>query len=157
MACIVCLATVAAIAFGVGVSVDEWLDKKLARLAEAGSVIHDTESVATWQGEFKVCLDDGTEKIVPVTIRLFKDVGRVRVQIDDHSLTEEEAARLEDEILEALDADLVERRYPSDGAQGEKVEPHDHAHDEDVEQEEAPAEELEVPEPPAPNPRPRRG
>lgn len=126
MVCIVCLAVLAAVGFSVGVELDEWLDKKLGRLAESGSLVHESETVGTWRGELRAILDDGTEKSVPVTIRVYKDTGRVMVQIDDHSLTQAEAERLEDSVTEAMDATVVERRYPPTGPDGLPIADHDH-------------------------------
>jgi len=137
--CIVCLAVLAAIGFSVGVELDEWLAMKLDRVAESGSLVHESESVGTWKGEVRAVLDDGTEKTVRVTIRIYKDTGRVMVQIDDHSLTQQEAERLEDTITEALDADIVERRYPPTGPDGLPIADHDHESEdaEDAETEES--------------------
>ncbi len=126
MVCIVCLAVLAAVGFSVGVELDEWLDKKLGRLAESGGLVHESESVGTWRGELRAILDDGAEKSVPVTIRIYKDTGRVMVQIDDHSLTQSEAERLEDSVTEAMDATVVERRYPPTGPDGLPIADHDH-------------------------------
>jgi len=140
--CIVCLAVMAAIGFSVGVELDEWLEMKLGRVAESGTLVHESESVGTWKGEVRAVLDDGTEKTVRVTIRIYKDTGRVMVQIDDHSLTQQEAERLEDTITEALDADIVERRYPPTGPDGLPIADHDHE-SEDAETEE-PLEEVEA-------------
>lgn len=125
MVCIVCLATIAAIGFGAGVIAEEVLSKRLENLAKSGGITRETESVASWSGEFEAKLDDGGTKLVPVAIQYFKDSGRVRIQLDDHSLSQAEAEHLEDEILEALGAEPVERRYPSDGAGGLESE-HEH-------------------------------
>jgi len=139
MPCIMCIAVLAALSFGVGVGVEEWMSNKLARVAETGGVTHETESVVTWRGEFRATLDDGTTKLVRATIRLYKDSERVSVQIDDHSLSQEEAERLEDEICEALGATISERRWPPGGPEALEA---DHEHDE-AEQDTA-EEDLEV-------------
>jgi hypothetical protein len=128
MACIFCLAVLAAVGVSAGIGLNEWLEKKLAKVADSGALVHETESVATWRGELHATLDDGSEKSVSATIRIYKDSGRVTVQIDDHSLTQEEAERLEDEVAAALDAEIVERRYPRIGPDGLPV--FDHSHDE---------------------------
>jgi len=155
--CIVCLAVLAAIGFSVGVELDEWLEKKLDRLAESGGLVHESESVGTWKGEVHAVLDDGAEKTVRVTIRIYKDTGRVMVQIDDHSLTQAEAERLEDSITEALDANIVERRYPPTGPDGLPIADHDHETEaEDAESEES-LDEVEVEQaPPVERQTPRR-
>ena len=164
MVCIVCLAVLAAIGFSVGVELDEWLKSKLGRLAESGALVHESESVGTWKGEVRAVLDDGTETTVRVTIRIYKDTGRVMVQIDDHSLTQSEAERLEDSVTEALDANIVERRYPPTGPDGLPIADHDHDHehehevevDEDAEAE-VPHDEIETEQAaPAERQRPRR-
>ena len=141
MPCIMCIAVLAAVSFGVGVGVEEWMAKKLARIAESGGVTHETESVATWRGEFRATLDDGTSKLVRATIRLYKDSERVSVQIDDHSLSQEEAERLEDEICEALGAKISERRWPPGGPEALEAEDHEH---EEVDEQGIAEEELEV-------------
>jgi len=143
--CIVCLAVLAAIGFSVGVELDEWLDTKLGRLAESGGLVHESESVGTWKGEVRAVLDDGTEKTVRVTIRIYKDTGRVMVQIDDHSLSQTEAERLEDSITEALDANIVERRYPPTGPDGLPIADHDHEAEDADDAEEAEEAEEEMP------------
>lgn len=126
MACIMCLAVIAAVVFSAGVGIEEWLASKLSALAKSGDLTHVTESVATWRGDFSATLDDGTIKTVKATIRLYKDAQRVSIQLDDHSLTEAEAQRLEDEICAALEATVVERRYPL----GEPEHDADHEHEE---------------------------
>lgn len=143
MVCIVCLATLAAIGFTTAVAIDQWLEERLGPIAENGTLLKETESVATWRGEFRVVLDDGTEKLVRATLHIFKDSGRVRITVDDHSLSEAEAARLEDGILEALGAELIERRYPSDGPSADGLE-HEHADGEPESEEEAEPAEVEA-------------
>ncbi len=142
MPCIVCLATLAAIGFGVGMAVDEVLTKPLERVAQNGRLVRETDSVATWRGEFRVVLDDGTTKLVAATIHLFKDSNRVKIHIEDHSLSTEEAERLEDDIVDALDGTVVERRYPPSDPESEA-----HSHEEegleDIPQEETPAAPVE--------------
>jgi hypothetical protein len=126
MACIACLAVLAAVGISTGIAVNEWLDKKLASLAESGTLVHESESVATWRGDLHATLDDGSATSVSTTIRVYKDSGRVAMQIDDHSLTQSEAERLEDEAMSALDATIVERRYPPTGPDGLPVCNHSH-------------------------------
>lgn len=149
MACIVCLAAIAAIGFAAGASLDEWMKRRLDKLAAKGDTTRETDSVITWRGEFPLVLDDGTEKLVSATIHVFKDSGRVKIHINDHSLTKDEAERLEDEIADALEAEIIDRRYPDEGsrdgaltADGE----HTHAHDTESadDLEEPPLEEIEV-------------
>lgn len=126
MPCIMCIAVIAAVSFGVGVGVEEWMASKLSRIAEAGEVTHETGSVATYRGEFGATLDDGTTKRVSATIRLYKESNRVSVQIDDHSLSRDEAERLEDEVCEALGATITERRWPPGGPEALEAD-HEHA------------------------------
>ena len=102
MACIVCLAAIAAVMFTAGVSVEEWMNSRLKKVAASGETTRETDSILTWRGEFPLVMDDGSTKLVRATIHLFKDSGRVKIHIEDHSLTQEEAERLEDEIAEAL-------------------------------------------------------
>jgi hypothetical protein len=126
VACIVCLAVIAAVGLSTGIAIDEWLEKKLSDLADSGAVVHETGSVATWRGELHATLDDGSAASVRTTIRIYKDSARVSVQIDDHTLTQSEAERLEDDVAAALDAAIVERRFPPAGPDGLPVSDHPH-------------------------------
>lgn len=132
MVCIVCLATLAAVGFSAGVAAAEWLDNKLADRAENGQVVRETESVVTWRGDFKATRDDGSEKSVGVTLYIYKDSGRAKLHIEDHSLTQSEAERLEDEIMELLDAEIEDRRYPEHGPLPEGAE---HVHEDEASEE----------------------
>jgi hypothetical protein len=51
-------------------------------------------------------------KQAPVTVTLYKEHSRVRIQILTHDLTPEEAAQLEDELAEAVGATIVDRSGP---------------------------------------------
>jgi hypothetical protein len=126
VACIFCLAVIAAVGLSTGIALDEWLERKLSNLADSGSVVHETGSVATWRGKLHATLDDGSEASVRATIRIYKDSARVSVQVDDHTLTQSEAERLEDDVAAALDATIVERRYPPTGPDGLPVSDHPH-------------------------------
>lgn len=134
MVCIVCLAIMAAAGFSVGVAIGETIERKLAKLMESGQLVHESDSVGTWEGVLRAHLSDGSQRKVRVTIRIFKDSGRVMISVHDHSLTQRDAERLEDEIAEALGAKILERRFPPTDSDGVPV--CDHDHDEESAEEE---------------------
>lgn len=115
MVCIFCIAVLAIIAGALtAASVDE-IEEQLADKA-AGEVqrVSDTESVA----RFELTVEVG-RKAAPVTVTLYKEHSRVRIQILTHELTPEEAEKLEDELAEAIDAKIVDRSSPDGEAHEE--------------------------------------
>ncbi|TLM76298.1 MAG: hypothetical protein FDZ70_06715 [Actinobacteria bacterium] len=134
MACIVCIAILIAVGVATGMTVEDRLDRKLADLAESGERVHETDSVAVWDGKLRAILDDGTVKVVDVTVRMYKGTDRVAIQINDHGLTQREAERLEDDVAAALGAAIAERRFPPVGPDGLPLaaEGHDHGMGEGV-------------------------
>jgi len=74
-------------------------------------------------------------KDVPVVVTVYKDHRRVRIQILTHDLTPAEVEAVEDELAEALEAEVVDRSDPEAEAAGHAA--HEHA-------------EVEVPPPPPP-------
>lgn len=144
MVCIFCIAVLAIVAGALtAASVDE-IEDKLADKAD-GEVqrVSDTESVA----RFELTVDVAGKK-APVTVTLYKEHSRVRIQILTHELTPDEAEKLEDELAEAVGATIVDRSSP----EGEEHE--EPAHDAaDAEAERVPADAAEPererqPEPP---------
>lgn len=105
MPCIFCLAVLALLAGAVTAS---WLDVSEERLQgrASGSVTRsrETESVCVW--DFIAAVDD---RSTPVTVTVYKDERRVRIQVHSHELDDEQVRRLEDEIAGLLDAEITER------------------------------------------------
>ena len=105
MPCIFCLAVLALLAGAVTAS---WLDLSEVRLAErANGVVtrsRETESVCVW--DFTAAVEDTT---TPVTVTVYKDEKRVRIQIHSHELDDEQLTRLEDELAALLEAEITER------------------------------------------------
>jgi hypothetical protein len=63
-------------------------------------------------------------KEAPVAVTVYKEHGRVRIQVLTHALTPEEVQKLEDELAEAIGAKVVDRSNPqAEGAD------HEHEHD----------------------------
>ncbi|HEX2038727.1 MAG TPA: hypothetical protein VHF47_03225 [Acidimicrobiales bacterium] len=110
MPCIFCIAVLVLVA---GALTSEHLDEveeKLRDKAEGEEVRRtvDTESVA----KFELAVRVGS-KSAPVAVTVFKDHRRVRIQVLTHDLTAEEVEELEDELAEALDAEVVDRSDPA--------------------------------------------
>ena len=105
MPCIFCLAVLALLAGAVTAS---WLDVSEERLGEraTGPVTRtrETESVCVWDLQAAV---DGTTTAVTVTV--YKDEKRVRIQIHSHDLDDDQLRRLEDELAALLEAEITER------------------------------------------------
>ena len=108
MVCIFCIAVLAIVAGALtAASVDD-IEEQLAAKAD-GEVrrVSDTASVA----RFELTVEVGGKQ-APVTVTLYKEHSRVRIQILTHDLTSEEAAQLEDELAEAVGATIVDRSGP---------------------------------------------
>jgi hypothetical protein len=106
--CIFCIAVLAIVAGALtAASVDD-IEEQLAAEAD-GEVrrVSDTASVA----RFELTVEVGGKQ-APVTVTLYKEHSRVRIQILTHDLTPEEAAQLEDELAEAVAATIVDRSGP---------------------------------------------
>jgi hypothetical protein len=106
--CIFCIAVLAIVAGALtAASVDD-IEEQLAAKAD-GEVrrVSDTASVA----RFELTVEVGGKQ-APVTVTLYKEHSRVRIQILTHDLTPEEAAQLEDELAEAVGATIVDRSGP---------------------------------------------
>jgi DNA-binding protein YbaB len=118
--CIFCVLVFMAIAGAVTAATVDKVEEQLSDKAEDGEVRRtvDTESVAKFELKVKV-----GNKTVPVAVTVFKEHRRVRIQILSHELTTEEVEQLEDELAEALEAEIVDREH---GAAGEA----EHSHDE---------------------------
>ncbi len=120
MVCIFCIAVFALVA---GAITAERLDKIEEKLNEKSvdgvERTVDSESVARYELTVAV---DGKEAEVSVTV--FKDANRVRIQVITHNLTRKEVEHLEDELAEALEADIVERSDPEHEASAQHLAEH---------------------------------
>jgi len=117
MPCIFCVAVFLVIAGALTAAQVDDVEQKLAGKADGGSVRRtvDSESVAKFELSVRV-----GNKAVPVAVTVFKDHGRVRIQVLTHDLTPQEVEALEDELAEALEAEVVDRQ------DGSHEGPHEH-------------------------------
>lgn len=133
MPCIFCLAVLALLAGAVTAS---WLDLSEDRLQERASGpvtrTRETESVCVWD---LVAAIDATS--TPVTVTVYKEEGRVRIQVHSHDLTPEQVRRLEDELARLLEAQITERSDQEGVA---------HEHEEEKEEEKEEDESVAEPE-----------
>ena len=145
MVCIFCIAVLAIVAGALTAASVDQIEEQLAEEAD-GEVqrVSDTESVA----RFELTVDvDG--KKAPVAVTLYKEHSRARIQILTHDLTPEEAAKLEDELAEAIGAKVVDRSSP-DGEKHEEPAPETASREAERVEAQAPAEpeHQRQPEPP---------
>lgn len=119
MVCIFCIAVLMIVAGALTAASLDQIEEKLADKADGGvKRVSDTESVA----RFELTVDvDG--KKAPVAVTLYKEHSRARIQVLTHELSPEEVERLEDELAEAIGAEIVDRSSP----EGHELE--DGAHD----------------------------
>lgn len=143
MVCIFCIAVLAIVAGALTAASVDQIEEQLADRAD-GEVrrVSDTESVA----RFELTVDVGGKE-APVAVTLYKEHSRVRIQILTHELTPEEAERLEDELAEAIGADIVDRSSP-EGNEHEEEEPVAEAEAERIPVDPAQPERQREPEPP---------
>jgi hypothetical protein len=108
MVCIFCIAVLMIVAGAISAASLDQMEEQLADKAD-GEVnrVSDTESVA----RFELTVDVSGKK-APVAVTLYKEHGRARIQVLTHELTPEEAERLEDELAEAIGAEIVDRSSP---------------------------------------------
>ncbi len=108
MVCIFCIAVLAVVAGALTAASLDRIEEQLEERASGEvSRVSDTGSVA----RFELTVDvDGKE--APVAVTLYKEHSRVRIQILSHELTPEEVERLEDEVAEAIGAEIVDRSSP---------------------------------------------
>jgi hypothetical protein len=105
MVCVFCIAAFMLIAGAVTAAAVDKMEESLGERAE-GPVrrVAESDSVTKWELDVKV-----GKKAVPVAITVYKEQGRVRIQILTHDLSREEAEKLEDELAELLEAKIVSR------------------------------------------------
>lgn len=118
MPCIFCIAAVAMIAGAIATAVADRIEAGLADQSD-GAVRRtvETDSVTKWELDVRV-----GRTAVPVAVTLFKDSGRVRIQVLKHVLSTQEIALLFARLCAAIGAELVSSSDP----QHEAEEPHDH-------------------------------
>lgn len=131
MPCIFCIAVLTLIAGALASEQLDEIESRLEKTAKDRKVRRsvDTGSVAKFELTVRVASKD-----VPVSVTVYKDHKRVRLQILTHDLTPEQIAELEDDLARALGADIVDR------VDGSREEEDEHEHDE---VDEAGAEEAE--------------
>jgi hypothetical protein len=104
--CIFCIAVLMLVAGALTAEQVDEVEDKLGDKAEGGQVRRTVDSDSVAKFELKVRVGS---KSVPVAVTVFKDHRRVRIQVLTHDLTSEEVEVLEDELAEALDAEVVDR------------------------------------------------
>lgn len=113
MPCIFCIAVFATIAGAVAGAVIDELESKLRQTGHNVERSTDTDSVAKFDLQVT-----SSGRDVPAAVTVYKQFGRVRIQVLTHNITREEAEKLEDELAEALGLKIVDR---SDEHDEEKV------------------------------------
>ena len=118
MPCIFCIAVGFAVAGAVGAAtVDGLIERLKGRAKGPVRKVTESESVA------KVELDVEAEgKQVPVAVTVFKESGRVRIQLLNHALGRPEAEKLQNQIADLLDVRIVERSTEEEEAKVREAE-----------------------------------
>jgi hypothetical protein len=108
MVCFFCIAVFTLLAGAITAAALDSMEEQLEDKATDGvRRVADTDSVARFELTVEV---DG--KKAPVAVTVYKEHARVRIQLLTHELTPEQVKRLEDELAEALDAEVVDRSSP---------------------------------------------
>ena len=108
MVCIFCIAVLMIVAGAITAAGIDRIEEQLADKAEGHVTrVSDTESVA----RFELTVDVSGKK-APVAVTLYKEHSRARIQVLTHELTPEEVERLQDELAEAIGAEIVDRSSP---------------------------------------------
>ena len=109
MVCIFCIAVLMIVAGALTTAHLDEMEANLAEKAANGDVKRtvDTDSVT----KFDLVVRVGS-KDAPVAVTIYKAHKRIRIQILTHDLTAEEVEQLEDELAEALGAEIVDRSDP---------------------------------------------
>lgn len=117
MPCIFCIAVFALFAGAVtGVVVDQ-MEARLASVAtEPVRRTVDSESAVAF--ETSVAVPGAPNRVVPVTVTVYKKHRRVRIQVRTHAVTRAEAEAVEDLLARVLELTIVDR---SDAHDEEKV------------------------------------
>ncbi len=108
MVCFFCIAVFTLLAGALAAStLDEIEDKLDDKAVDGATRVSDTESVARFELTVEV---DG--KKAPVAVTVYKEHARVRIQVLTHELSPDQVKRLEDEVAEAIGAEVVDRSSP---------------------------------------------
>ena len=110
MPCIFCIAVFLIAASVVTAATVDQLEERLeGATAEPVERAADTESVTVWNASFQV-----GRKASPVAITVYKQWGRVRIQVLTHELGREQVEELENRIAELLGLRIVDRSDEQD-------------------------------------------
>jgi hypothetical protein len=109
--CFFCIAVFALVAGSIVASSLDALEQALAGVAAGGKVerTSDTDSVAVFDLEVPA---GGSSTRVTVTV--FKEYGRVRIQVHSHVLSSEAVREVFDRVAKAIGAEVVEVSEPDD-------------------------------------------
>lgn len=118
MPCVFCIAVGFALAGAAGAATVDALIARLSSKAK-GPVRKVTESESVAKVELDV---EAAGKQVPVAVTVFKDSGRVRIQLLNHELARPDAEKLQNEIADLLDLRIVERSREEDEAKVREAE-----------------------------------
>jgi len=108
--CIFCIAVfLIAASVVTAATVDELEDRLEETASEPVERAADTESVTVWNATFRVGRD-----AAPVAITVYKQWGRVRIQVLTHDLNREQVGELQNRIAELLGLRIVDRSTEQD-------------------------------------------
>ncbi len=110
MPCIFCIAVfIIAASVVASATVDELEERLEGAASEPVKRAADTESVTVWNASFQVA-----GKAAPVAVTVYKQWGRVRIQVLTHELSREQVEELENRIAELLGLRIVSRSDEED-------------------------------------------
>ena len=121
MPCIFCIAVFTALAGQVTAAVVDQINDRLQKKAK-GPVRKTTDTESVTKLELVV---EAAGKDVPVAVTVFKPAKRVRIQVLNHSLSREDAEKLQNQLADMLDLRVVERSDPESEAKVREA--HDNA------------------------------
>jgi hypothetical protein len=108
--CIFCIAVfIIAASVVASATVDELEERLKGATSEPVERAADTESATVWDASFQV-----GGKAAPVRITVYKQWGRVRIQLLTHELSREQVEELENRIAELLGLRIVSRSDEED-------------------------------------------
>jgi hypothetical protein len=109
MVCIFCIAVLAIVAGALTTAHLDEMEANLAEKAKDNNVKRTVDSDSVTKFDLVVRVGG---KDAPVAVTIYKAHKRVRIQILTHELSREEVEQLEDELAEALGAEIVDRSDP---------------------------------------------
>jgi hypothetical protein len=105
MPCFFCIAVFLIAASVVTAATVDQLEERLeGATSEPVERAADSESVTVWNATFRV-----GRQAAPVAITVYKDWGRVRIQVLTHALSREQVEKLQNYIAELLGLRIVDR------------------------------------------------